>query len=211
VPALPNVPNVLKIELLWTQAGIPCANVLHCSYSGDAPSASDCTSIGGGIAEAFWVVGLYEGYPTSTELVGVRVTDLTTSSSATGEFPVSTSGTYEGGELPAQAAVLVNYQILRRYRGGHPRTYYPPPNQSLLSGPSEWGSTILTELNGQVESLFEYLSTTTVDATELTGQVCVSYMDARVPRVDPLVEPIVGYVVSPIMATQRRRIRASSY
>lgn len=211
MPALPAVPNVIKLELLWSQAGIPCANVMHCGYSGDAPDGVACGAFAQGFAEAFWVAGLWEGYPTTTILVGARVTDLASDTGASGEWSDGSAGTFDGGELPAQAAVLVNYQIARRYRGGHPRTYFPPPNQSLLDGPSQWGSTIITELGARVEAMFTYSLGTEVESTTLTGLVCVSYRDGDSPRVDPLVEPLTGYVVSPIMATQRRRIRASSY
>jgi hypothetical protein len=211
MPALPDVPGVIKFELLWTQAGIPCANVIHASFTGGTPTAENLIAFASDVAGSLWQVGLYSGYPTSTVLVGVKATDLTTSSSAVGEYASGVAGTFEGGELPAQAAVLVNYQITRRYRGGHPRLYMVPPNSELLAGPSEWDSTILTELGARMTAVLSTLSSDVQDSIDLTGQVCVSYRDGDAPRVDPLVEPITGLVVSPIMATQRRRIRASSY
>lgn len=211
MPALPDVPGVLKFEFLWTQSGIPCANIFHASYSGGPPTNEDCVNLGQGASAAFWVSGLYSAYPTSTVFVGVRVTDLTSSTASVGEYTVDESGTYEGSELPAQACVLVNYTISRRYRGGHPRVYILPPNQTLLAGPSEWDSTIVTELSTCITALQTYFGSGTSGTTDLSGQVCVSYVSSGAPRVDPLVELISGAVVSPIMATQRRRIRASSY
>lgn len=211
MPPLPVVPGVIKWEFLWTQSAIPCANIFHSSFTGGPPTAEDIATMAEDLANAYWQSGLWSGYPTSTTLVGVRGTDLTTDTSAVGEYSVGTSGTYEGSELPAQACVLVNYQITRRYRGGHPRAYLLPPNQTLLAGPSQWGSTILTELAARLTALQTAMGSASSGTTDLSGQVCVSYRDGNAPRVDPLVEPITSMVVSPIMATQRRRIRASSY
>jgi hypothetical protein len=211
VPALPPVPQCLKIEFLWTQAGVPAANIFHCTYSGGPPSPSDCNTIAQYLGAAFWVEGLYEGYPSTTILVGVKCTDLTSDSASVGEFSIGQAGTYEGDEVPGQACVLVNYTISRRYRGGHPRTYFLPPTQSLLSTPSAWSDTIISELTSCVAALFNEMDSAIVGTTTLTGPVCVSYRTGDAPRVDPLVEPITGWTVSPIVATQRRRIRASSY
>lgn len=211
MPALPVVPGVIRWEFLWTQSGVPCANIFHSSYTGGPPSSEDLQSLGNTLAHAFWVSGLYEGYPTTTVLVGVRGTDLATDTGAVGEYSDGRAGTYAGGELPAQACVLANYVQARRYRGGHPRAYLLPPNQTLLATPSEWGADIITEMNGCLVALQTAMGDSTAGSTDLSGQVCVSYVTAGAPRVDPLVEPLTGVTVSPILATQRRRIRASSY
>lgn len=211
MPALPVVPGVIKLEWLWTQGGIPAANVSHVKYTGGPPAAADLAGFGAAMIPLLWPSGLYSGYSTSTILVGMKLTDLASDTGAVAESSSGQAGTFSGDELPAQAAVLVNFAIGRRYRGGHPRMYFPPPTQSLLAGPSEWAGTLITELGSRFTALFAYYSGGTEGTTVLAGPVNVSYKTAGAPRVSPVVDPITGFTVNPIMATQRRRIRASSY
>jgi hypothetical protein len=209
--ALPPVPGVIKLEFLWSQSGIPAANIFHAGYSGGPPTAADLATFGAAAGAAFWGGSTLGLFPSTLELVGVKATDLASDSGAVAEVPIGTSGTGTGGECPAQAAVLVNYSISRRYRGGHPRTYFPPFEVTNLASPSEWSAGATTDLDTAIAALFSYADGVVLDSFTGTGLVCVSYELAKVPRDDPLVEPIAGWVVNPILGTQRRRVRASSY
>jgi hypothetical protein len=211
VPALPPVPNVIKWELLFTQAGVPGACIFHSAFTGGSPSGSDLQGFGNQGWAALDTAGFLTNYTADTVFVGFKLTDLTTASSAVGEYPIGLAGTYDGPASPAQACVLANYEIVRRYRGGHPRTYFPPPAAVYLLSPSEWTAGEVTAVGDYVTALFNVFNTASEGTTDLGGPVCVSYRTGNAPRVAPLVEPVTGFVVSPILATQRRRIRASSY
>jgi hypothetical protein len=89
--------------------------------------------------------------------------------------------------------------------------YLPPPNQTLLASPVQWGSDIITEMQACILALFDELGSASSGTTEMNGQVVVSYKSGNVVRDDPLVEPVTGMVVNPVVATQRRRLRSASY
>jgi hypothetical protein len=211
MPPLPPVPGVVKIEFLWTQNGVPAANIFHASYSGSAPSSSDCTAIAGQIDTAFWTSGFRGFFSNFTTLQGIRVTDIATDTGASGEYSDGNSGTISEEGVGAQMCVLVNYSIARRYRGGHPRTYYPGLSNTYLESPQQWDSDGVTAVNSAAANLYEILQTASSGSTTLTGQVCVSYRTGDAPRVTPLVEAISSAVVNGSVKTQRRRLTASSY
>jgi hypothetical protein len=211
VPRNPIVPNVLMIEFLWTQTGVPCANVMHAQYEGGPPSGADLEAIAEEIATAWWAEALYSIYSNSTVFVGIRITDLNSDTGAVGEFSEGGGGTGEEGTLPAQACVLTNITIARRYRGGHPRIYFPPPQWDTMDSATQWKSTTVSTFTTAVTALQASLSSASNGSTVLTSPVCVSYRDGDDWRVDNLVEPWTGFSVSPIVATQRRRVRSSSY
>jgi hypothetical protein len=211
MPPLPVVADVLKFEMLWTQAGIPAANILHAKYTGGPPTAADVAAFCLDLDDAWWVNPVKEDYPASTVYVGSRGTDLASSTGATAEHSVGTAGTATDSAISAQACILVNYEITRRYRGGHPRTYFPPAAWGGLASPSSWDSGILSDISGGVAAIEGVFSTATHGSTTLAGLVNVSYRTAGAPRVTPVVDPVTGYVVSGIVRTQRRRLTASSY
>lgn len=211
MPPLPVVPGAIKVEFLWTQAGVPAANVLHIGYTGGPPVTSDLVSLGEQLNTDFWPSDMSALFSTATTFVGFRCTDLSSSTGAVGEFADGSTGTDELGDNPAQACMLVNFGITRRYRGGHPRMYLPALGRNALATPSTWSTAAVSAATTVISAMLADMVSHTFGSIVTTGFVCVSYIDAGAPRVDPLVEPITAGVVSGLMATQRRRVRASSY
>lgn len=211
MPALPAVPGVCRVELLWTQEGLPAANVMHIGYTGDPPIEADLVTLAEAICSNFWSLDFAANFSTGTTFVGCRVTDLSSDTGAVGEHTDGATGTDASGENPAQASMLINFSISRRYRGGHPRMYLPGLGKNSLATVSTWSSDAVSVASTAISAFLSGMTDLTFGANATTQMVCVSYTDAGAPRVDPLVEPIAGGVVSGLMATQRRRIRASSY
>jgi len=136
------------------------------------------------------------------------LTDLSSSTGAQGIDTVNQAGTGTGGSATGNACVLVTYPSSIRYRGGHPRTYLPPPLTGILAddahittaGATAWATgwgDVLTTLYGS-----------TSGGTTLAGQCAVSYRTGGAPRTDPLVMPIASgsASVKTQLASQRRRI-----
>jgi hypothetical protein len=211
VPPLPVVPGVTKHEFLWTQAGIPAANVFHSAYTGGPPDTSDLEALATAINTDWWASPQRADYPSTTVFVGHRITDLSSDSGAVGEVAVGTPGTAEDDPISAQACVLINHTIARRYRGGHPRTYFPPPAWGGLATPSTWDAGIISDFTAAWLDIVGALTGFSSGTTDWTGVVSVSYRTANAPRVDPVVDPIVGSSVNGRVCTQRRRLTASSY
>jgi hypothetical protein len=211
VPRNPLVAKTVKVEFLWSQAGVPAANVLHALYTGGPPSSSDLAAIANLIAAAFWVDPIIADYPTSTTFVGVRLTDLDSDTGADGEHAVGAPGDAGDGPLSAQACLMVNLVIARRYRGGHPRVYFPPPALGVLASPGTWSSAVISDFNGAMTLLNAAFNDAGSGGTTLAGWVCPSFKTGNAWRVTNLVEPVTGWSVNGAVKTQRRRLTASSY
>jgi len=207
----PIVPGVIMFEFLWTQDAGPAANILHCQYTGGPPSTTDLLVLAHDVAEAFWTDPVQADYPSSTVFVGVRATDLASDTGAVGEYPVGTAGTAEDPGTPAGCSMMVNYQIARRYRGGHPRSYFPALANGAVDTPGTWDSTVVSDFNTVLAAVFVAMNSSTSGTTDLSGQCCVSYVDDNAYRVDNLVEPVTGMSASNRIRTQRRRLTSSSF
>jgi hypothetical protein len=208
---LPAVPGVIKVEWLWSQDGIPAANVLHVGYSGGPPVSGDLNTLATALVAGWWTGPTAELWSSETTFMGMRLTDLSSDTGAVGEEPVEDPGTNTEGVMPAQACTLINFQIVRRYRGGHPRMYLPAPAFGFQDGPAAWLSTYLTAVTTAFGGYVAATGVATAGDTDLTGPVNVSYVSGGDVRVDPVVDSITGFSVNGVVATQRRRIRASSY
>lgn len=210
MPARPDAPNVLKVEFLWSLGGLPAANIQYVLYSGTAPTAAACAAIANQLGTAWWDV-IQAFYPTVYEFAAVVVTDLTTSTGASGSHSFGSPGTGSGNPLPINACILVDHTISRRYRGGHPRTYYPPLESNYYQEPSTWTGAGVTAV-GNAQAAFA-LEASTFSDSGCTGVyvVNVSYISGGVARVAPVIDQITGSTVSGIIRTQRRRLTSSTY
>lgn len=219
MPALPPVPNVLRADL---QFSIPSAGLIHTRflfrYSGGPPNSSDATNLAADIyspASAF-----HTFYDTETTLQGVEVTDLSSPSGGQGVHAQATVGTEAGGLLTGGTAVLVNYLIARRYRGGKPRSYFPFFTTSDLANRDAWAAGSTSAFDSALATFFGAVIGTVAGTTTITDHVNVSYYDGftvvtnpvtgrarNVPKVrtTPLVDVISSFAVSPRPASQRRR------
>lgn len=220
MPPLPSVPDVLRINVDWTLGLDLNAQVrLHASYTGTAPNDAACTTIASDLltqANTDWL----PLQSTAVSLDSFTVTDLSSPTGGTGVFTFSNPGTRSGSQLPADAAVLWNLHIARRYRGGKPRGYFPFGVGGDLTNPQEWSSAAVTAFETGLQNWLTYLSSLTVSGTSITGLVNVSYYHLftvvtnpttgrarNVPtlRSSPLVDPVTANGVNAHVASQRRR------
>jgi len=213
MPARPPIANVIKVEYLWTQSGAPAANVLHLGYSSAPPSSTDLGSLANSFA-ALWSVNvpLMSTYcPPNTILDEVVCTDLSSDSSAIGSYVDGSAGSSVGQPLSAGSAFLVNWLITRRYRGGHPRTYWPAWTSNLIQTSTAWYAGTVSEMAEKMTALRSLVEHQTIGALTTTTLGAVSYYTGNSPRVAPIFESFVGFRVNGLVATQRRRIRSSSF
>src|ERR1700732_3589281 len=109
MPALPNVPNVARVILKYTLGeDIDVINRLFRSWTGSAPSASDCTTFATTISGA-WTAHMAALSPTDLVLKAVLVEDLSSSSGGVGESTGAVAGTRAGATLPAGVAAVVSH------------------------------------------------------------------------------------------------------
>lgn len=221
MPALPDVSHVLKARLHWSDGGDPSVyNTLYFAYTGSEPDGSDCSNFATGICNAFGA--MIAQWDDSTYLVGCEVTDLTGPTAGQGAATASFQGSGSGDLLAGGTALLVNYTIARRYRGGKPRNYFPWGTSATLNGKQSWTPDFVADVASELATAFSTILGLEYGGATISDHVNVSYYDGftvsdpgggkrarNIPtlRETPVVDTITGRVVSQTPASQRRRNR----
>jgi hypothetical protein len=213
MPALPPVAGVIKIAIQGTIGPYKWAMIMHAQYSGGPPDAADLTTFAAAL-EASWSTNIKSFFCSDIYLTEINVTDLSSTSGANGLWSGSVVGTGSGTFNTANASVLATYPSSYRYRGGHPRSYWPPFAAGQLSDSAHWSSANLAAFQTAAEVFLGLLYTSTYTTMTLAGQCAVSYVYTPVGgspgtrRTTPLVMPITRNSVSfpTEVASQRRRI-----
>lgn len=220
MPALPDAPGCLRCALSGT---IDTSNQwltrFYVHYSGTAPATADLATFIGAIASTYTtnIKPLHVGL---VELTQIEVIDLSSPTSAVGVSSEAISGSKTGTSIGAGVAMVTSYEIARRYRGGHPRGYWPWGGTGDLSGNNAWSSSFLTTCTTAITSFY-----TAVLAAGWTGagtltHVNVSYYEGfsvvtnpitgrarNVPtlRTAPVTDNVTSVVCRSSLGSQRRR------
>lgn len=216
MPPLPAVPNVLKVVVQGNgseSTPVTWANILHFEYSGSAPSNATCNTIAGHIS-AGWATHMAPECPAPTVQNLVEVFDLTSATSGSGADFTSTAGTRGDDEIPANAAMLVNYPLSRRYRGGHPRSYLLVGGNADFLDMAHWSSAFTAEVQTHWHDFLAGIIGYSTAGCTISNLVNVSYVSKEVNptppyrRPTPLVDAldIATMYTEQQMASQRRRI-----
>lgn len=221
VPALQPVPGVLKLHFGMTVGGDTTTGFhLYHSYGPTPPTQANMATLAN---SAF---GQYATYLAphahlDTILTSVTATDLSSPSGAIAVFDGSTPGALGGDTLPASLAMLVNFKITRRYRGGKPRVYVPTGAGGSLGTPQTWSSAFLTAWTNDWNTYLAVLLSTINSFGSGAALVNVSYYlggewkpdqngnyhRVPTPRATPHVDTIVSVAPSSVVGQQRRRVR----
>lgn len=220
MPPLPNVPGVLRVQLKHTVAEDTDAIVhLYFTYTGAAPSSAALSTMAGTVRGA-WNTGIKAFASTQVKLVEVVITDLTSASSGVGVDSTSVTGTKSGLANAGAVALLMNYVIARRYRGGKPRSYLPYFAAGDMDDQQTWTPATTASFLAAWNTFIGATIAAAPGGATITGQVNVSYYNGftsvqnpvtlrwrqvNTPRVAPVVDAIVGTKVNPRPATVRRR------
>lgn len=222
MPALPNVPNVIRIRLLYTIAGkIQQGQRMFVKWSGTTPTVAMLTTLGNDVVTAFSGAGHPQAVMSAAnELTNVVLEDLTTPSSAVAAVNAAVSGSDVNPILSAAACVVEELQISRRYRGGHPKTFWPLGTSSDLANEQEWTTTAVTSFGTAISAFTNAIIGTTISGTSITEQDNVSYYEGFTPvqnpitlrwrnvpklRAAPILDTVEGIAVSSRVGSQRRR------
>ena len=221
MPALPNVPNVVRVDLKYTNdvASAKLLNRLFFRYTGAAGTSAELTTMAANI-KGYWLAELQAWTPTIQHLVEVEMVDLTTELSPSGVWVGVETGSEVGQINSAQLAFLVTKTILRRYRGGKPKTFLPVGTALDLATQGTWAAGIIAGITGSWPAFVADIIADASYAT-FTAEVCVHYYGppnvvvtnpvtgrARTVstlRAVPLVDDVQGYSFEAAVATQRRR------
>lgn len=210
MPALPSPGRVVK--LVWQYKTNDCIaeNIFYFNYNGSgAPAVSDLSNLAGHIETDLAAPYVGASLDTTTGQLATY-TDLQSSSGAVYSHVPSWTGTNSGADLPGSAAVVVSHEILRRYRGGHPRTYMMVGSASdFLSGSQKfWQAAFLANIQAGWNSyagLFPYNA-----PFASWNRVNVSFYETvggvKTVRATPLVDVIQSDLAKERVSSQRRRL-----
>ncbi len=175
MPPLPNVPQVCRVKFEFDVGSDHNVGATwHLKYTGGPPTVGDLNAY----ATDFVTFGA-TAFPAlmhpSRSFEAVEITDLTSPTSAQGIFAASHVGTRAGVELAAQTCALVGLGIARRYRGGKPRNYWPFGIGADLADPQTWQSSLVTLVEGNLETLLGSMLGASHGTTVFTSLVSISY------------------------------------
>lgn len=218
-PPLPDVPCV-RVRLIYNQANpAEGGNRFYLSYTGSAPTGANCTTLATDVGAA-WTSHLASLVATAYELTEVDVLDIATDSGLSGQANPASGGTISAPELPGSCATNIEFNIARRYRGGKPRMYLPPPAQEQLQNQASYTATHVANSSAGAAAFFAELEGLSIGAMGTLQHVNLSYYSGftNVPpvpgrrakvipnyRATALHDNVVGYSAKTIVGSQRRR------
>jgi len=226
--ALPNVPNVIKLNIHWAVLGDPLADtILHFHYTSSPPDDADLGSFLTAVHTNVTST-LAPEYESGTQYVGSDVKDLSSPMGGRSTDATIIAGTRTGTRLAPATCALVNYAIRRSYRGGKPRSYWPFGVSGDVAATGFWADAFVTEYEEAVLTFVNNLIGT-FGGFVVDNQCQVSYYgppnkiltnpstgrvrtvstrrDAPGGTGEPLVDIIQNWTGSKIISSQRRRNR----
>jgi hypothetical protein len=207
MPPQPNVPQVVKVEVMQFMAGSPVVNLLHFQYAGGPPTVANLNTFSGTVSAA-WLAHAMTDLSDQLLLTEVISTDLTSPTSARGTFTGGGNGGASDEALSLNTAVVISHNISRRYRGGHPRTYLAGPVASDLLNARQWTAVNLAAWQTDWDAFVAAVTAAPIPGTTLIEYVNVSYRTGNAARVAPAVDFILSSTVKDRPGSQRRRMGA---
>lgn len=220
MPALPAVSKVIRVEYGFTigeDLGALCREFFQ--YTGAGASGTDLATLCGNIGASF-ADQLAADMTADRILETVTITDLTSDTAPQAFAVVDVPGTNADTKLPASAAVLQSFEIDRRYRGGHPRTYWPFGGEADMQDAQTWTTDFVSVVGTDLAAHFAEWSADLVPGITTVAPVNVSYYagftvhegttgrarNVSTPRPVPVVDAITSYITRVGIAQIRRRL-----
>ena len=210
----------MRIRMLWTIQGKEDQGLrFFMKYTGGPPATADLLYFLG-IVKAEADSALPALFSPDNVITGWIAEDLSSSMGAVAELTDSTAGSGASDYIPSGTCVVSSYEISRRYRGGHPRSYWPLGISTELTNSGTWTSGFVSSCQSAIDSVIDSLPASTHGSTTIVGQVNVSYYDGftsvenpithryrNVPtlRATPAVDVVNSIVVRPYVGSMRRR------
>jgi hypothetical protein len=219
VPPLPPAADVIRLQTRLTlDADLDILTRWYLQYSGTAPTVTQLDTLALAAA-GLWNVTCAKYFTSDKTLVEVIIEDLGTSAGATGTATVSHAGTHSGNFVGAGTALLINYTLARRYRGGKPRVYLPALADADLSNAQTWGGGLFGTIAADFDIWLVAVGAAFPSGMGFVGHVNVSYYDGFTVflspggrarnisklRATPQVDLITSSSASSRVSSQRRR------
>ena len=218
---LANVNNHLAIVLQWgIGEDVRAQTKLHAHYSDSSPPSGANLNTLAGVVHTAYATNLKPLCTSQVTLRTILITDLSDNTIPVGIWTGSEVGSLAaGGNNPANICVCMNHKVARRYKGGHPRNYFPFGGTLSQSDAQTWSGGFI----GTVNTGWANFAGALLGATpppQLDHMANVSYVlghhyhgEANAKnklvidyRTSPLTEPIVSTTANTRICTQNRRL-----
>lgn len=220
MPALPAVPNVIRMEIQYSLGtDIDVINRTYWQYTGSAPSNTGLNTMANTVSTN-WATVFKPLCASTVQKQAIYLVDLSSSTGAIGAEVGANTGSRSGGQLPAGACALINYTVARRYRGGKPRSYMPFGTDTDLNTPQQWATAFQTTVNSALATWTTDMLASGPAGTTISQQVNVSYYkgfasvqnpvtlrwrNIPTPRATPVVDAILTEGLNLKIGSQRKR------
>lgn len=205
--ALPPVVGVARVAVSGTNHDQPWANVFHVKIgTGFAMSSAGVTTFATAFANAYTTAL----YPIMSQQCGARectVIQLESDTAPSASVAVTGAGAVTGDIAPLSTAKLLKWNISRRYRGGHPRTYLSGvPENDLAADGRLYLPGAVTGTQNAASNFLSAVNALTAEGEDIS--LCtVHYVKNNAVLATPLVDDILSVIAQPEIATQRRRLQ----
>lgn len=220
MPALPSVPGVIRIDKYFSigeDSNGKCREFM--SYSGSAPSNSELATLAS-LWRSSWASGVAAYQSDQAALTSVVITDLSSPTAAIGEDTTVVTGGASAWMLTADSCFLESRPVARRYRGGHPRIYWPLGTTADALDPQKWTTGFVAACGGALNALGAAVragvwsgggTLTSVSVSYYTGFTVHTGTTGRARNVStvrpvPLVDTLLSSHYQQGIASQRKRL-----
>lgn len=221
MPALPDVAKVLRVDLHQAlDEDVHVLNRIYWRYT-DSAGSDDLNTLAN-LFMTEWSSHIAPRLTNHHNLLDVDIQDLSSDTANAGiSSHASVSGSVDLDSLPAGAAIVVNFKIGRRYRGGKPKCYISGAQYNELAdaqtigvaNADAWAAAFVAFTAGVVAGAPAGLGTTDHVAVSYFHGFTVEDRSPLRPRIvptlrgTPLVDPVLDYIVDVHIGSQRRRNR----
>jgi hypothetical protein len=220
MPALPSVPNVLRIDQFFKlQEDLKAKVHSFWKYASGPPTDAELNTMAAALRVSF-ATNMATLMPAAYDLIQIIITDLTSSTSALGEDTTTVPGTRTGDPTTADTCLLRSRHVARRFRGGHSREYWPFGVANDLNDVQTWGATFVADCETGTENYDADIATAIGAWGTSDGPVSVSFYqgfsvhtgttgrarNVSLVRSSPVVDPVVSYTIQTGVASQRKRL-----
>lgn len=160
---LPNVANVVRVKLNGTNQNTPWVALFFWHYLSAPPSSALLSSFCTAFVDAFRTA-LLPSIAGTVAVNGAEAWDLSARDAAQASGGTAAVGVRPGVPLPTSVAAVASWKVNYRWRGGHPRTYWPAGVATDVVDGHLWTDTARTAFEAGNEAFL-----TTVNAITLGG------------------------------------------
>lgn len=210
MPPLPVAPNTLKIEIGGGTYDCDWYNIFYAQWSGSTPSVGTLTTYITDYLAPATDTAYGAEMSTNSAVKSYKVTDISSETGSVATGTDSTAGVRTGEIPPGSACVVATKEILRRYRGGHPRFYLPWGTAGTYESGSAkfWDPGFITDCQSKLDAMMSAICPGFIgeSETQVTNIVNVSYLTGGARRETPQIDVVESYVVRQRVCSQRRRL-----